>query len=221
MSSEVIKQHAPDFSWWRISRPVFSGRGFVSFDRLARWMIAELGDLEFVDLKVPCAVVATDLEVGVPVTLCQGRLAPAVQASCSVPGFVTPVELDGKLLGDGGVSDMLPVSVLREMGAEYVIGVDIFTFELRSYLGPIGYLLAALEILLERAGGGIDEADCLVAPELGGMTYLRFSKRKELYELGRRAALEKLPCIRHNLGLEDHDQADYKELAYPLNQAIK
>jgi NTE family protein len=114
---------------------------------------------------------------------------------------VTPVEIEGRILGDGGVSDMLPVDVLRQMGADYVIGVDIFCFTLRSYLGPLGYMLATLEILLERAGGGITEADCLISPDLKGKSYFRFSKRGEFYDLGYKAALEKLECIRREIGL--------------------
>jgi NTE family protein len=158
-----------------------------------------MGAHDIRDMKIPFTVVATDMALGEPVSLRAGPLARAVQASCSLPGIVEPVEWEGRLLCDGGVSDMLPVDVLREMGADFVIGVDIFTFHLRRYLGPIGYVAAALEILLERAGGGISSADCLISPKLGGKTYLRFSKRQEFYELGRQAATESLECIRDAL----------------------
>ncbi|MEW5868629.1 MAG: patatin-like phospholipase family protein [Chloroflexota bacterium] len=201
MDAERIHRYALTFRWRRITRLTWPRRGWLSFEKLEHWMVKELGELDFADLKVPLTVVATDIEHGQPVVLRQGPVARAVRASCSLPGAVAPVEWQGHWLCDGGLSDMVPVDVLREMGAEYVIGVDIFGFKIRSYLGPIGYLLAGLEILLERAGGGIDEADCLIAPELSGKTYLRFSRRFELYELGRRAALEKLPCIRAALGL--------------------
>jgi hypothetical protein len=61
--------------------------------------------------------------------------------------------------------------------------------------------LNALEILIQRAGGGIDEADCLIAPNLEGKTYVRLSKREELYFLGEEAAREKLELIRSDLGI--------------------
>jgi NTE family protein len=118
-----------------------------------------------------------------------------VRASCSVPGFVTPLEIDGRLLGDGSLADTVPVDILREMGADYVIGVDIFTSSIRPRWGPFGMGFTAMEILVQRAGGGIDTADCLISPRLGGETYLRFSKRERLFKLGEEAAEEKLPFI--------------------------
>ena len=129
-------------------------------------------------------------------------MARAVQASCSVPFFVAPVEIDGRMYVDGGISDMIPVSILRKMGADYIIAVDIFIPKIRRSLGPIGYGLAAVETLLERAGGGIAQADCLIAPDLKGKSYLRFSKYQEMYQLGRDAAQEQLACIRRDLDMQ-------------------
>jgi NTE family protein len=147
-------------------------------------------------------IATTDIERGEPVYLQQGPLALAVQASCSVPGFVAPVKWQGRWLAEGAISDMLPAEILRQMGADYVIGVDIFAFKIRRWLGPLGYLIAGLEIALERSGLGVDEADSRIVPALAGKTYLRFSRRDELYELGRQAALDQLPAILHDLGME-------------------
>lgn len=199
---EAIKKYSMNLRWWHVARPVWPVRGLVSFDPMQRWLADKLGDLDFADLQTPYAVVATDLETGRPVKLDSGRLAPAVQASCAVPGLVQPVMIDGRMLGDGSLSNTIPVSVLREMGADYVIGVDIFIPTIRHWLGPLGFGLAALEILVERAGSGIDQADCLIAPRLAGQTYFRFSKREELYSLGVEAAREKIPAIKAALGLE-------------------
>ncbi len=201
-SIETIKAFAMNLRWWHVARPVWPAQGLVSFDKMSEWLVEKIGDLEFSDLKTPYAAVATDLESGLPVKLHTGRLAPAVQASCSVPGLVRPVRLDGRLLGDGSLSNTIPVSILREMGADYVIGVDIFRPAIRRRLGPLGMGFTALEILVERAGGGIDQADCLIAPKLAGKTYFRFSKKEELYALGWEAAQEKLPEIRSALGLD-------------------
>jgi NTE family protein len=201
VSIERIRAFSEYFRWRRFARLVWPVRGWISFDKLARLMISEFGDLKFSDLKTPFAVIATDLGTGEAVTLRQGRIAPAVQASCSVPGFVTPVEIDGRLLGDGSLVNTVPVSVLREMGADYVIGVDIFSSALRSRLGPFGLGMTAIEILVRGAGGGIREADCLISPELAGMTYLRFSQRKDLIRLGAESARAQLDGIRSALSL--------------------
>ncbi len=93
------------------------------------------------------------------------------------------------------MSDTVPVAALRRMGAEYVIGVDIFSSALRPHLGPPGMGITALEILLQRAGGGIEKADCLIRPQLDGLSYLRFGLRKKFIALGEQATREKLPEI--------------------------
>jgi len=167
---------------------------------MEKWLVECLGDIRFEDLKIPFAAVTTDLATGKTVAITTGRLAPAVRASCSVPGILTPVHLDGMILGDGSISDDLPVSILRRMGADYVIAVDIFTPSLRTRGGALGMGLSAFEILVENAGGGIDAADCLITPDLAGNTYLRLSKYKQLFKLGEAAALERLPDIQEALG---------------------
>jgi len=194
-----IYETAKNLQWWQLARLVFPRRAWVSFDPLEKWLVNELGDLQFSDLKIPLTVVATDLDNGKPVEISQGRLAPAVKASCAVPGFVEPVELGGCLLGDGSLADTVPVSALRKMGADFVIGVDIFTSSIRPRWGPLGMAFSAIEILVQRAGGGIDSADCLIAPQLGGYTYTRLSRREELFQLGVDAAVAKLSAIQEAL----------------------
>lgn len=187
--------------WYHLVGPTFPARGLVSFWQLERWLIKHLGDLDFRDLQRPFAAVAVDVNTHEKIVLNRGRLAPAVRASCSVPGAIAPIRLDGRLLGDGSLVDSLPVSVVRDMGAHYTIAVDIFQPTKRRSLGPLGYALAALEILLQRAGGGISQADCLVQPRLQGASYLRFSLADRLFECGAHAMQEKIPQIRQDLNL--------------------
>lgn len=195
ISYDQIMEEAAGIRWWHFVRPVWPTRGFVSFDRLEKWLISKFGDISFADLKIPFAAVATDLKTGKSVPLQSGRLAPAICASCAVPGLVTPIVIDGQLLGDGAVSDTVPVGVLRDMGAEIVIAVDIFKPSMRPRLGALGMGLNALEILIQNAGGGIESADCLITPDLAGDTYVRFSRKQNLLLLGQQAAREKLPEI--------------------------
>lgn len=196
----LIEAIADQVNWRRLATPVISPDGLVSFDKLERWFVDLVGDLHFQDLALPFVAVATDLECGEAVTLDHGPLAPAVRASCSVPGFVTPRRINGRFLGDGGVSNNLPVSPLRAMGVDYVIGVDLFipTYR-RPWLGPLGRGLAAVEILVEHAGGGMEEADCLIEPDLSHTTYVRPSAAAALIKQGREATLAKLPQIQQAL----------------------
>ena len=80
---------------------------------------------DFDQLQIPFRAVATDLVTGQEVVLSAGSLPDALRASMSVPGVFAPVKLDGRLLVDGGMANNLPVSVVREMGADIVIAVDI------------------------------------------------------------------------------------------------
>jgi NTE family protein len=77
------------------------------------------------ELPIPFAAVATDLLSGEEVVLKQGDIIEAIRASISLPGIFTPVETNGKILVDGGLVNPLPVSVVREMGANFVIAVDL------------------------------------------------------------------------------------------------
>ncbi len=197
MELDKIIELAQRMRWWHLASPVWPVQGFVSFEKMERWLVHLLGDRDLADLPIPFAVAATNLETGWPVTLKKGRLARAVRASCSVPGIVTPVEWDGQILCDGGVSNNLPVSAARELGADYVIGVDPFVLSpLRRGLGPFGIGFAAIEILVQHAGGGLREADCLISPKLSGTSYLRLSRGSALIALGEQAAEERLPLIR-------------------------
>jgi NTE family protein len=196
---ERLRQIALNVRWWDIATLTWPRRGFVSFERLEHWLIGLIGDLTFAQLKRPLAVVATDLESGSPVVIKEGRVAPAVRASCSVPGIVVPVELNGRVLGDGSVSYNLPVAPLYEMGAKYTIGVDLFTPSFNWGWGPLGVGLTAVEILVRQSNAGLCAPDCLIVPEIAGFNYLRLSKGAELMARAERATEAQLPAIRQAL----------------------
>jgi NTE family protein len=99
--------------------------GLVQGKRVSSALKSFLGDLTFSDLKIPFACVATDIIHGQQVVLRTGPVISAVRASISVPGLFTPVKVRGRYLVDGGLVNMVPVSTCREMGAEYVVGVNV------------------------------------------------------------------------------------------------
>lgn len=195
MSIELIRHYVPFMSWHRLIRPVRSNRGLLELGRLERWLVMMVGDLYFEDLKLPLALVAMDAYTGELVILRKGRLAPAVRASCSVPGIFAPVKINGRWLVDGGIVDNLPVDAVRELGAEYVIGVDVFEPAYKRSLGPIGFGLTAIETLVRNAGGGVRQADFLIAPKTAGQTYVRFSHHDRLISEGESAANESMSFL--------------------------
>ncbi len=190
---------ANEIGWLRIARPVWPRRGFVSFKRLEKLVSDLIENRSFNELATPFVVVATDLYQGKPITLWEGSVATAVHASCAVPGFVEPVERDGLLLGDGGVSYNLPSAAVRAMGVDYVIGVDLMHPHLRRRFGPFRFGMLALETLVEHSGGGLSRVDCLIRPDLAGFNSLHFSRREYLLEQGERAASAQLAKIHADL----------------------
>lgn len=199
MKLPLILQMADAMHWPHLARPTLSGDGLFSFRLLEEWLERTLGNLYFEDLRLPFAAVCTDIETGESVAVSSGPLAPAVRASCSVPGIIAPARLNGRLLCDGGISNNLPVTAVRHLGADYVIGVDIFQPNPAWRLGPLKHGLAAVEIMVEHAGGGLNTADCLISPDLSGKTYLRFGHRANLIALGQAATTTQIPTLHQAL----------------------
>ena len=199
LTIDELRAVAARTGWWQVSRPFFSAGGLVTFKKLEQWIEANIGEFDVRDLAIPFAAVASDLISGERVVLSEGRLCTAVRASCSVPGFVPPVEQDGRILVDGGITDNIPADVARLLGADYVIGVDIFMPALRPRLGPLSQGIAAIETLVRHAGKGANECDCLIVPHMEGRSYFKFSDYNRLIALGEEAALQQLPAIRASM----------------------
>jgi NTE family protein len=191
-----LEKMALEMRWRKIARPALSRYGLASFAKLETWIVDTVGDLSFADLEIPFAAVAADLETGQPVILREGRLAPAVRASCSVPGFVIPLELDGRLLTDGGVANNLPISVAREMGADVVIAVDLMLPLGRRPKGLLEIGISSIRYLIARAGDDPATAEVHIGIPLWGIgSLVRISAGSWLIALGRQAAEEALPAI--------------------------
>jgi NTE family protein len=192
-----LLEMALEIRWRKIARPVWPRVGFVSFAKLESYLISIAGDLTFADLQLPFAAVTTDLETGQPVILQEGRLASAVRASCSVPGFVTPVELGDRLLADGGVVNNLPISVVRDLGADMVIAVDLIVPPDRRPTRLAEILAVTIETLIARAHDDPVTADVYVPVPLHGLgSLLRLSAARRLVAMGQRAAEQAIPAIR-------------------------
>lgn len=149
----------------------------------------------FDGLPLPFRAVATDMETGQAVVLDQGDLAAALRASMSVPGVFSPLEIDGRILGDGGLVDNLPVAVARRMGADVVIAVNIGTplasrETLNTLLGVTAQMVNILtEQNVRRSIEELRPDDLLLQPPLGKLTSADFDKASDLVALGERYAL--------------------------------
>jgi NTE family protein len=180
--------------WLDIARPVALnpfrqglGRlGLVDFHNLEMTLIRLIGDVTFDQLEKPFAVGASDLLTGEPVVITSGRVAQAVRASSSVPGLVVPTRWRDRILCDGFISNNVPIQVLRDMGADVVLAVNIMP---RSQRLPSNFFWAgsnALSALVLRAGDPLDLADVAVEPDISEFSYLR-PKAEAVMERGRKA----------------------------------
>jgi len=107
--------------------PAIKG-GLVKGEKVKKLLSSWLGDQTFADAQIPFAVVATDLIKGEAVVLREGEIVPAVYASMAVPGVAKPLYTDDAILVDGGVCNPVPSSVVREMGADVVLAVNLNTY---------------------------------------------------------------------------------------------
>ncbi len=111
-----------------------AGGGLIEGERLRSFFLQHVKDVPIEDLLVPFAAVTTDLRTGREVWFRQGSLVEAVRASVAVPGLFTPAHVDGAWYVDGGITNPVPVSVCRALGADVVIAVDLNTDIVGRYL---------------------------------------------------------------------------------------
>ncbi|MGX5726537.1 patatin-like phospholipase family protein [Metapseudomonas otitidis] len=149
---------------------------------------------DFDRLGIPFRAVATDISTGEKVVFRKGHLPQAIRASMSIPAVFAPVEVDGRLLVDGGMVDNIPVDVAREMGVDRVITVDIGTpLRSRKELTTVVDVLNQSVTLMTRRNSEAQLAtlgpdDILVQPPLAGYSATDFSHAREVIDAGYRAA---------------------------------
>lgn len=159
----------------------------------------------FDDLAIPFRAVAGDIVTGEAVVLGAGSLAKAIRASMSIPAALSPIEIDGRLLVDGGIAMNLPVEVARDMGAETIIAVDISSSLLtRESMRSVVDVTTQLTNLLTRTGTvqqreKLTPQDLLLVPQfsedLGSVSFARMDEAVQTgYDtvMQRRAEFERL-----------------------------
>ncbi len=161
-----------------------------------------LGDLinkrvqgdDFDKLAIPFRAVATDLETGEEVVLKEGNLASAIVASMAVPALFPPVELNGKLLVDGGIANNIPINIARSMGADIVIVVDISTpllkkDQITSFTSVIDQLtsLQSKKASAQQIATLTDQ-DILIRPDLENIGFVDFENANDAIPKGIEAA---------------------------------
>lgn len=178
-----------------------TGMGPVKGDKLEEFVKAKIPVPNIEQLKVPFAAVATDLNRGQRVVLDRGPVAKAVRASSAIPGVFQPVEFQGRLLVDGGVTDNIPISVAREKGADIVIAVDISENVVNfNITNMIDVVLQSVNIMFnDNVSYKKKDADILITPAVGNVAMLDFTQKKRCMQAGIEAAQKAMPEIKKKI----------------------
>lgn len=180
-------------------------KGAISGANLELWLHRRLIDFDnlstFDALPVPFRAIATDMVDGREVVIDRGDLAKAIRSSMSIPGVFAPAEVGGRILGDGGLVNNLPVDVVKAMGVDVVIAVNIGTpLMTREQLSSVlGFTAQTLNILTEqnvRASlARLGPMDILIAPDLGATTSFDFGEGARLIAAGEHATRAAAPRL--------------------------
>jgi predicted acylesterase/phospholipase RssA/CRP-like cAMP-binding protein len=202
--------------------PTLAGTGLLA----GRRMVSILGPMlpekvqTFEELVRPCQVLATDIESGERVRLCQGRLDAAVRTSSAIPVIFTPVRSDDRTLVDGALVDPVPADILHEMGADVTVAVNVVpqlqrgvstaisrVFRRLKRLNPLAarnadidaphivdVLMNTLQIIEYELGTFTSLcADVRVTVDLADFTWIEFYRGLEIIERGRAAGEQAVP----------------------------
>jgi NTE family protein len=187
-----------DIARWRVSR-----LGLASNHRLGDLIERVFDSRQFEDLRIPLAVVATDLNSGEPVVLRHGSLVDAIRASCAFPGLFEPVEIGTRCLADGGLVAPVPTRAARELGAEFVLGVSVGIQD--GHRGTPSNIFQVVTRAVSAAQKHQLEvwerhADLVLRPDVQSFAWDDFDRADEAIEAGAAVARLALPRIQKYLG---------------------
>ena len=178
---------------------------------LDRLMLSYGENTDFDNLPIPFRCVATDLVSAETVVLKNGSLSQALRATMAIPAVFAPVELNGRVLADGGILNNIPTDVAKDMGADIILVVNIETplgdrsslQNLVSILGQTFYVAT-----VENSRRSLREADIIVAPDLKNYGTFDFGAGEEIVKLGYEGAESKVALLK-SLALDDAGWKEY------------
>lgn len=182
--------------------------------------VSDTTDFDKLDIKF--RAVASDLATGQAYVFRGGSLATAIRASMSIPGIFAPVEIDGKMLADGGIANNLPVDVIKAMGVDYVIAVDITTplysaKEMDSFIPIIEQLTTLLTFNQSRQQYAlIEDGDLLVTPDLSGINSAAFNLSEVAIQRGYEAMADRRTELAAYSYSDETEPIDEEEFKLPV-----
>ncbi len=197
-----------DIARWRVSR-----RGLASNHRLGDLIEQVFESRRFEDLRIPMAVVATDLANGEPVVFTHGNLSEAIRASCAFPGLFEPVEIGTRCLADGGLVAPVPTRAARDLGATHVIGVSVGVGDgARGAPSNIFQVVCRAVNAAQKHQLEVWEryADLVLRPEVQSLAWDDFDRADEAIEAGAAAARRALSRIQKLLNPAQESYSEFE-----------
>lgn len=193
---------------------VLRGQTMSQLLRQSTDLVQQFGD--FNALAIPYRAVATDLETSLPVVINHGSIVKAMQASATVPGALQPTQIDGKLLVDGGIANNMPVDVVKAMGADIIIAVDIGSPLVKK--DKLDSTIAVLDQLsnfltnasTEKQKQLLTDKDVLIRPAIDALSTTDFTIMPLALTLGKEAATNQLVKLQ-KLSVSEEQYAAYVE----------
>lgn len=217
--ASLIKNLAIGLDWKRLLSPVdfaLPRTGFIKGIKLREHLELIMGgDIQFSDLVMPLACVATDINTCEEVVINQGSVIDGIRASISIPGIFTVAKWKNRYLVDGGLVNPVPVSVLKGMGADFIIAVNVIpdVSEGTHQMGKGGrgafrepnifnVLMQSMQITQCRlARSCLEGADIVIKPSVAHIGFGELHRAQEIIRQGELAAQSSVPEITRRLGI--------------------
>jgi NTE family protein len=189
-----IEEISEDIAWGDLSGISFSNMGLLSNSKMGDLIREYIGQVDLKDAVLPTAMIAADINSMEKIVLTRGDVSMAVMASTCIPGVFVPVEIDGRMLIDGGVVENVPVSPLREMGAELIIAVDLSSRHSKHPPENLIEILMRSFMMMSHTVTGyqLKDADIIISPDLSEFNVVDIDQSPELIRIGYQEAMKVL-----------------------------
>ena len=196
LQTKAIQLDEANLADWTLS-----SKGFIKGEKLAAFINGQVGQRPIEKLSKRFGAVATELDSGQKVVFRLGNTGQAVRASASIPNVFTPVVIGKKRYVDGGLVSPVPVSAAREMGADFVIAVDITARPkagaATGFLSMFDQSINIMNVVALRQE--LQQADVVIRPQVQSIGTAQFDARHQAILEGEKAATQALPQIRRLL----------------------
>lgn len=181
-----IEQIVLNFEWKNLVTLTLSKFGILSNEKIGEMIKENIGETNIQDAKIPLSMVATDITDGKKIILDKGSTSNAVMATTCVPGIFIPVDIDGKLLVDGGIVENIPLSCLRDKNVDFIIGVDLICDHSHKKPQNIIEVLYNSFNFLVKTNKNIQskDANLLIKPDLSNYNAIDLAQMRELIDIG-------------------------------------